>query len=171
MKINRAGIELLKKWEGLRLTAYQDSVGVWTIGYGHTAAAGLPKPVRGMRITQARAEEILVSDLVSYEAAVSKALTRVPNQNQFAAMVSLCYNIGSGAFAKSSVAKRFNAGDFPGAAQAFSMWNRAGGKVLSGLTARRIEAVCCPCGRRTDRNPLHGTVTTGICEYGPCGRF
>jgi len=139
MKTNRAGIDLIRKWEGCRLTAYQDSVGVWTIGYGLTTAAGLGPVQKGMTITQQQADDYLVRALVKYEAAVVRALTRAPNENQFAAMVSLCYNIGPGAFAKSSIAKKFNAGDAAGAADAFRLWNKAGGKVLQGLVNRRED--------------------------------
>lgn len=139
MKISRAGIELVKRWEGCRLRAYQDSVGVWTIGYGHTSMAGDPKVTPGMKITQQEAEDILVRDLVKYEAAVQKALTRSPTQPQFDAMTSLCFNIGQGAFAKSSIAKKFNAGDVQGAADAFLLYNKAGGKVLQGLVNRRED--------------------------------
>lgn len=139
MKISRAGIDLVKKWEGCRLKAYRCSAGVLTIGYGHTSAAGAPKVVEGMIITQQTADDILVQDLVKYEAAVQKALTRSPTQNQFDAMVSLCFNIGPGAFAKSSLVRKFNAGDLAGAADAFLLWRKAGGKVLPGLEARRQD--------------------------------
>jgi lysozyme len=139
MKTNRAGIDLIKRWEGMRLTAYLCPAGVWTIGYGHTSAAGAPKVTQGMRITQEEASDILVRDLVKYESAVTRALTRTPNENQFAAMVSLCYNVGPGAFAKSSIAKKFNAGDVSGAANAFRLWNKAGGKALQGLVSRRED--------------------------------
>ena len=139
MKISRAGIELVKRWEGCRLRAYQDSVGVWTIGYGHTSAAGDPKVTPGLKITQQEAEDILVRDLVKYEAAVQKSLTRSPTQPQFDAMTSLCFNIGPGAFAKSSIVKKFNAGDVQGAANAFLLYNKAGGKVLQGLVNRRED--------------------------------
>jgi lysozyme len=109
------------------------------VGFGHTSAAGAPKVTKGMRITAEEASDILVKDLVKYEMAVKKALTRAPNENQFAAMVSLCYNIGPGAFARSSVARLFNAGDVSGAADAFGRWNKAGGKVLNGLVRRRAD--------------------------------
>ena len=137
MKTNLAGIELIKAWEGLRTTAYQDSVGVWTIGYGHTSMAGEPKVTPGMRITPDQATAILANDLGKYESAVSSALKRTPTGNQFAAMVSLCFNVGPGNFLKSSVLTRFNAGDMQGAADAFLMWDKAGGKVLQGLVNRR----------------------------------
>lgn len=139
MKTSRDGIALLKKWEGCRLKAYTDSVGVWTIGYGHTSAAGEPRVAAGMSITQQEAEDILARDLVKYEAAVDRALTRSPSQAQFDACVSLCYNIGQGAFAGSTVVRKFNAGDIDGAADAFLLWNKAGGKVLPGLEARRAD--------------------------------
>ena len=139
MKVSRAGIDLIKRFEGCRLKSYQDSVGVWTIGYGHTSAAGVPQVVKGMSITQQEADDILVRDLVKYEAGVQRALTRSPTQNQFDAMVSLCFNIGEGAFAGSTLVRRFNAGDIAGASDAFLMWNKAGGKVLPGLESRRKD--------------------------------
>lgn len=139
MKINAAGLDLIKRWEGLRLTAYQDSVGIWTIGYGHTAKAGPPAPKAGMKITEKEADDILTRDLGQYERAVTKAISVAPTSNQFAAMVSLCYNIGPANFATSTVVKLVNAGDPRGAAEAFLRWNKAGGKVLKGLTARRED--------------------------------
>ena len=90
-----------------------------------------------MKITAAQAEQYLVQSLAKYEAAVSRALTRTPTDNQFAALVSLCYNIGPGNFAGSTLVKRFNAGDMQGAANAFLSWNKAAGKVLPGLVRRR----------------------------------
>lgn len=140
MKTSRDGIALIKNWEGCRLTAYPDpgtGGDPWTIGYGHTSAAGEPKVVRGLKITQQEADDILVRDLAKYEAAVDRALTRSPTQPQFDACVSLCYNIGQGAFAGSTVVRKFNAGDITGSADAFLLWNKAGGKVMQGLVNRR----------------------------------
>ena len=139
MKTNRAGIELIKKWEGLRLKAYKDPIGILTIGYGHTSAAGEPKVKAGMVITQEQAEEILINDLRVFEAGVQKLLKRNPTENQFAAMVSLAFNIGLGNFAKSSVLARFNEGRFTDAGYCFGLWNKAGGKVLQGLINRRAD--------------------------------
>ena len=139
MKINAAGLDLIKRWEGLRLTAYQDSVGIWTIGYGHTAEAGPPAPKTGMKITEKEATDILARDLGQYERAVTKAISVAPTSNQFAAMTSLCFNIGPTNFAKSSVVRRMNEGNPKAAADAFLLWNKAGGKVLKGLTARRED--------------------------------
>ena len=140
MKTNKAGVELIKQWEGKRLDAYPDPATggePWTIGYGHTSAAGAPKVTKGLRITEAEAEDILKRDLGQYEFAVDQAITAPVNENQFGAMVSLCYNIGPGNFKSSSVVKRFNAGDITGAAEAFLMWNKANGKVMQGLVNRR----------------------------------
>lgn len=139
MKTSNAGLDLIQKWEGRKLTAYRCPAGVLTIGYGHTSAAGEPKVHEGMKITAEDAEAILVRDLVKYEAAVNKALTRTPSQPQFDAMVSLCFNIGGGAFAGSTLVRRFNAGDNAGTADAFLMWNKAGGRVLKGLENRRKD--------------------------------
>lgn len=139
MKINAAGLDLIKRWEGLRLTAYKDAVGIWTIGYGHTAEAGPPAPKAGTKITDEEAEDILKRDLRQYERAVTKAVSIVPSSNQFAAMTSLCFNIGPGNFAQSSVVRLLNAGKPREAADAFLLWNKAGGKVLKGLTARRED--------------------------------
>jgi len=140
VKTSIAGIEAIAKHEGLRLRAYPDPATggePWTIGYGHTSAAGLPKVLRGMVITKERAREILANDLVKFENAVEKALTVNPTQNQFDAMVSLCFNIGPANFGKSSVLKFHNGRQFEKAAGAFALWNKAAGKVMAGLTARR----------------------------------
>ena len=142
MKTTESGVDLIKKFEGKRLAAYPDPAtggDPWTIGYGHTSMAGPPAVKKGMKITDGEATSILVKDLGVYEAAVAKVLTSKPNGNQFSAMVSLCYNIGPGNFAKSSVLRKFNSGDIKGAADAFRSWNKAAGKVMAGLTRRREE--------------------------------
>jgi lysozyme len=139
MKISREGLALIKRWEGCRLEAYQDSVGVWTIGYGITTNAGLGVIKKGMRITQAQADDMLLAALAKYEKTVQDSFKRNPTQAQYDAAVSLCYNIGQAGFAKSSVVRRFNSGDITGAADAFLMWNKAGGKVLTGLQNRRKD--------------------------------
>lgn len=137
MKTSAAGIELIKKFEGWRANAYRDSVGVWTIGYGHTAMAGPPKPVSGMRISKSQGEEILRKDLLKYEKAVVDALKVKVTQNQFDALVSFCYNVGPGNLRKSSVLRYTNEGRIPEVPARFLLWNKAGGRVLVGLTHRR----------------------------------
>lgn len=137
MQTNAEGLSLIKLYEGLRLKAYKDPVGILTIGYGHTTAAGDPEVTPGMEITREDAEAMLRRDLVKYEKAVADAVKVDLTSNQNAACVSLCYNIGPGNFNKSSVLRFINQGKFDDAADAFLLWNRAGGKILPGLVKRR----------------------------------
>lgn len=139
MRVSDRAVTAIKQWEGLRTKAYRDVVGVWTIGYGHASTAGGPKVTPGMVITEAEAERILRNDLREFEEGVLKRCTRTPNQNQFDGMVSLSFNIGLGAFGKSTCLRRFNAGDFKGAAEALQWFNKAGGKVYKGLVRRRAR--------------------------------
>lgn len=137
MRTNKAGLDLIKEFEGWRAKAYKCPAGVWTIGYGHTSMAGAPAVKPGMVITREEGEQILRRDLKIYEDGVKTAI-RVPlNSNQFSACVSLCYNIGVGGFRKSSVARFCNQSQWQKAADAFALWNKAGGRVLPGLTRRR----------------------------------
>jgi len=138
MSINAAALDLIKSFEGLRLTAYRDPVGIWTIGYGTTADAGVGiAPAAGMTITEAQASEYLRRAVEKFAAAIRPAITMPVNENQFGALVSLAYNIGPAAFEKSTLLKKLNSGDYAGAADQFARWNKAGGKVLAGLTRRR----------------------------------
>jgi lysozyme len=122
----------LKRWEGLRLEAYKDGGGVWTIGYGHTKGV---KP--GDTITLEEAKQLLDADLLIYEKAVNSGVKRPITQNQYDAFVSLCYNIGTNGFQGSTALRRFNAGDIDGAAEALTWWNKDNGKVIQGLVNRR----------------------------------
>ena len=131
--MNKAGLDLIKSFEGLRLKAYRCPAGVPTIGYGATG----PDVRIGMIWTEGQCHARLVADVARFEQAVAKALTVTANENQFAAMVSLAFNIGTGAFARSSVLRRHNARDCAGAADAFLLWNKGGGRVLPGLVRRR----------------------------------
>lgn len=136
--INSAALRLIKEFEGFEAEAYKDPVGIVTIGYGTTAAAGVGiSPKLGDKITEAQATDYLKRAVDKFAAQILPKITRTPTGNQFGAMVSLAYNIGPGAFNKSTVLRRFNDGDTQGAADAFLMWNKAGGKVLAGLTRRR----------------------------------
>ena len=152
MKTSDRGLALIREFEGCELEAYRDAVGVWTVGYGHTAAAGEPRPAPGMRITQEEAEAILRRDLGQYERAVAKATVVPLTQSQFDAMVSLCFNIGPAAFKRSSVCRFVNEGQPDRAADAFLMWNRAGGRELRGLTRRReAERALFKAGQDVDK--------------------
>jgi lysozyme len=140
MKINQATIDLVKKWEGFKAEAYRDAVGVWTIGYGTTAMAGVGiVPVPGMVISEADATFYLMKGLEKFADEIRPAISREANENQFGAMLSLAYNIGPTAFKRSTLLRKFNAGDIQGAAAQFDVWNKAGGKVLRGLVNRRAD--------------------------------
>jgi lysozyme len=138
MKINQATVELVKEFEGFRAKAYKCPAGIWTIGYGTTAAAGVGiTPKEGMTITRSDAEGYLHGALEKFAAQIESDITAPINENEFGAFVSLAYNIGPGAFRKSSALRHFNAGDKAKAAAAILLWDKAGGKVLRGLTRRR----------------------------------
>jgi lysozyme len=138
MNDNQATVDLIKEFEGFRANAYRDAVGIWTIGYGTTAMAGVGiKPAMGMTISQSDAEAYLCATLNKFAVQIAPAITAPINENEFGAFVSLAYNIGPGAFKKSSALREFNAGNKKKAADAILLWNKAGGKVLRGLTRRR----------------------------------
>ena len=130
LSLGSKALELIKSFEGVRLTAYQDSVGVWTIGYGHTGGV---RP--GQRITQAQADDFLRADCQRFVNAVNKKVTVALNQNQFDALVSLSFNLGENGW-KGLLAK-LNAGDYAGTQKMFGQYVHAGGKVLKGLVRRR----------------------------------
>ena len=138
MKTSNIGINLICGFEGLELKAYDDGVGVWTIGYGTTVINGV-KVKKGDTCTIEQAKSYMAQDLKKFESAVD-ILVKVPlNQNQFDALVSLTYNIGTGAFKDSTLLKKLNAKDYKGAAAQFDRWNKGGGKVMQGLVNRRAK--------------------------------
>lgn len=137
MQTSEKGVALIKEFEGCKLTAYQDSVGVWTIGYGWTQPVD-GKPIRaGMTIKQETAERLLKTGLVSYESDVCRLVKVGLTQGQFDALVSFTYNLGARSLSTSTLLRKLNAGDYAGAADEFLRWNKGGGKVLNGLTRRR----------------------------------
>lgn len=122
MKTSSRGLAAIALREGNMLTAYRDTVGVWTIGVGHTSAAGLPYVVKGMKITNAESLAILSRDIAAVEADVNR-LVKVPlTQDQFDALVSFVFNIGSTAFAKSTLLRYLNAKRYALAADQFLVW-------------------------------------------------
>jgi len=132
MQTGNKGIELIKHFEGCELEAYKCPAGVWTIGYGHIKGVH-----EGMKITEMQAEEMLKSELHEYEGYINDYVTVPLNQNQFDAMVSWVYNLGGGNLRASTLLKVLNAGDYDGVPAQMLRWNKAGGKVLEGLTRRR----------------------------------
>ncbi len=134
MTTSKNGIEFIKRHEGLRLKAYQDSAGVWTIGYGHTSTAK-----QGMTITEAEAEKLLIQDLKTAEDEINRHLLPL-KQHQFDSLISLVFNIGIGAFRKSTLLKRLKMDvNHPDIANQFNRWVYGGGKILPGLVRRRKE--------------------------------
>lgn len=128
-----AGLALTKGFEGLRLSAYQDVAGIWTIGYGHTGVG-----VRqGMVVTEDEATTLLLTDLTAAVACVNLAVTAEINQAQFDALVDFTFNAGRGHFLQSTLLRKVNAGDFAGAAVQFASWVYAGGVKVAGLERRR----------------------------------
>ena len=128
-----AGLAFTEECEGEKLAAYQDSVGVWTIGYGHTGPDVRP----GLRITQADAAAHLQKDILGAAHCVN-SLVNVPlTQSQFDALVDFVFNLGAGTFSNSSMLKFLNNGDFEAAAGQFELFDHAGGKVVAGLLLRR----------------------------------
>lgn len=133
MKTSPRGIGKLKDYEGFRGVAYIPVPGDrWTIGYGFTEGV-----TEGMTMTRAQADARLITELLPYERAVNDGCTLAPNQNEFDAMLLLCWNIGIGGFLRSTVLKAHNRGDHQSAARAFGLWNKSGGVVYPGLTRRR----------------------------------
>ena len=135
MDLSPIGEAVLIAREGRRLQAYKDSVGVWTIGIGHTSAAGAPLVTAGLTITSAQCDAIFERDVQKYVTAVRKGLKVAVSQNAFDALVSICYNIGPGAFAGSTFLKRINAGGTAGAYDAILMWR----KPAAIITRRQAE--------------------------------
>lgn len=127
------GLKLTEQFEGLRLSAYQDQVGVWTIGYGHTGADVTPD----LTITQAQAEQLLLDDVGSASKCVNGCVTVALTQDEFNALVDFVFNLGAGAFQGSTLLRDLNGGDFAGAAAQFDAWDHAGGAVVAGLLRRR----------------------------------
>jgi lysozyme len=137
MKMTEEGLALIRQSEGLRLESYRDAVGVWTIGYGHTSAAGAPEVVPGQHISREEANAILRRDVEAFADGVRQALSRRIGAQQFSALVSFAYNVGLGAFRRSSVLNAVNAGEDAAVPQRLSLWVKAGGRRLPGLVKRR----------------------------------
>ncbi|MDE9553405.1 lysozyme [Xenorhabdus bovienii] len=134
MEISNKGLECIKQYEGLKLKAYPDHAtgGIpWTIGYGHTQ--GVKK---GDVITEQQAEAFLQDDLQPIYITLRQWVNVPLSQGQFDALCSFIFNCGSGNFLGSTLLKKFNQGDYAGAAAEFSLWNKAAGKVMRGLGNR-----------------------------------
>ena len=129
------GLALTKRFEGLRLEAYQDCGGVWTIGYGHTGS----EIKAGQRIDGPKAESLLRIDLQAAIGCVNGSVHAdvALAQHQFDALVDFCFNVGQRHFQQSSLLRCVNGGDFDGAAREFGLWVDVGQRAIQGLVQRR----------------------------------
>lgn len=141
--LNKDTLNLIKQWEGLRLEAYQDQAGVWTIGYGHTGE----EVRRNMVITQAEANKLLLNDLRTAQRGVESLVKVDLTDNQYGAIVSFVFNLGEGRFRSSTLLRKINAGDFDAVPRELAKWNKhtdpkTGKKVPNrGLTNRRAAEI------------------------------
>lgn len=137
MSVSNKGVDLICEFEGKRLVAYDDGVGVWTIGFGTIKYPNGVRVKKGDTCTLEQAKEYMRHDLIEFEYTVNSSVKVPLNHNQFDALVSLAYNIGSNAFKSSTLVKKLNTGDYQGAADQFNVWVNAGGKRMQGLVNRR----------------------------------
>jgi lysozyme len=134
MKRTFSNPDFIKRWEGYSETAYKDTGGVWTIGYGHTKGV---KP--GMKINRAQALAYLAEDLAWVEDSIAKRVKVPLTQNQYDALCSFVYNIGDPQFSTSTCLRRLNSLDYVGAVEALTWWNKDNGRVIQGLVNRRAD--------------------------------
>ena len=132
MNISQEGISLIKKFEGCELKAYQDSVGVWTIGFGHTKGVK-----EGDEITQDMAETMLEEEMPEYEGYINNMVSAPLKQCQYDALCAWVYNLGPTNLKESTLLKLLNAGDYHLIPSQIKRWNKAGGETLKGLIRRR----------------------------------
>ena len=137
MKISNNGLNLIKQFEGLRLAAYDDGAGVWTIGYGTIKYPNGARVKKGDKITQAQADQYIANDVATFERSVNMLVNVPLTQNQFDALVSFTYNLGATNLSASTLLKKLNTKDYKGTSAEFQKWNKAGGKVMTGLVRRR----------------------------------
>jgi lysozyme len=148
--------QLIEQFEGCRLEPYQDSVGVWTQGFGHT---GTDVYEGCDPISQQQADQLLAADLQRFEEAVTE-MAPTCSQQQFDALVSFSYNLGEGSLRESTLLRLHNEGDYTAAAGEFGKWNHAGGQVLAGLTRRRAAEAACYADGVYSSDASTGTATT-----------
>jgi len=135
MNLSLAGLDLIKSYESCRLNAYQDSGGVWTIGWGHTG----PDVTKDSEWTQQEADWCLLQDVSGTIVEVNR-MVKVPlTQDQFDALVDFAYNVGDGALEGSTLLRMLNSGNYSGAAEEFEKWDHVHGMVIAGLLRRRMQ--------------------------------
>jgi len=138
MRISANGLKKLMQWEGTILHIYKDAAGLPTIGTGHLIVKGEDFSAG---ITTEQAADLLQSDLMRFEDVVNSKVTVPLTQSQYDALVSFAFNVGVGAFRSSTLLKKLNAGDYDAIPEQLKRWNKAGGKVIDGLTYRRRNEI------------------------------
>lgn len=140
MKTSQQGLELIKHYEGLRLTPYRCPAGLWTVGYGHLIGNGSVLPDSWNRtFSVAEANALLVTDVIRFERGVTRYCPIKLSQGQFDALVSFSFNLGLGTLQRSSLRQKINRGDIEGAKEVLLKYNKAGGIISRGLTLRRVS--------------------------------
>jgi lysozyme len=140
MKTSQQGLELIKRYEGLRLKPYRCPAGLWTIGYGHLIGDGSVLPDNWNRaFSVEEANALLVKDVIRFERGVTRYCSVKLSQGQFDALVSFSFNLGLGTLQRSSLRQKINRGDFEGAKKVLLKYNKSNGKVLKGLDLRRKD--------------------------------
>lgn len=148
MKLSNHGIKLIKSFEGLRLNAYKDMAGIWTIGYGSTRYQDGRVVKPGDKLTdEAQANTLFINTLSKYVEAVNKGAKAALSQDQFDALVSFIYNVGTGAVTSSTLFKMLNAGDYQNAADQFLLWN----KITDPKTGKKVPCKTLSLRRAQER--------------------
>lgn len=138
MKISQKGLDLIKHYEGCHLEPYRDPIGLWTVGYGHLIGDGKTLPIEWFRrFTEDEVDALLKKDLERFEAGVLRLCPNNLTQPRFDALISFAFNLGLGNLQNSTLRRKHNRSDVFGASQEFLKWNKAGGKILRGLSRRR----------------------------------
>jgi lysozyme len=139
MKCNEEGLDIIRHFEGLRLSVYRDPIGIPTVGYGSTRGFdGLHVSMDHRVITEEEARTLLYMEVNKVERAVMVLVDEPIGENQFSALVSWAYNVGTGNAQSSTLRQKLNRGDIEGAAAEFPKWRLAGGRILAGLVRRRV---------------------------------
>jgi lysozyme len=138
MKTSQVGLDLIKRYEGVRRKPYRCPAGLWTVGVGHLIGDGLSLPDSWNRTLEAaEIDALLAKDVARFERGVARYISAKLTQGQFDALVSFSFNLGLGTLQRSKVRLKFNRGDMDGAIASLLKYNKAGGTELNGLTFRR----------------------------------
>jgi lysozyme len=140
MKISQQGLDLIKRYEGVKRKPYRCPAGLWTVGVGHLIGDGTVLPDSWNRTFEvAEIDAILAQDVARFERGVARYISAKLTQSMFDALVSFSFNLGLGALQRSKLRQRLNRGDKEGAIESLLKYNKAGGKVLKGLDNRRKD--------------------------------